>query len=45
MKKLVIVVLVILAGLLGLYVSISAHEAEVTAAKEAVFCANTRIYS
>ena len=45
MKKLVIVVLVVIAGLLGLYVSISAHEAEVVASKEATFCVNTRIYS
>ena len=44
MKKLVIVVLVILAGLIGLHLSISAHKAEVTAAKEAVFCTNTRQY-
>ena len=45
MKKLVIVVLVILAGLIGLHLSISAHEAEVTSAKEAVFCANTRQFA
>ena len=45
MKKLVIVVLVILAGLIGLHLSIYAHEAEVTSAKEAVFCANTRQFA
>ena len=45
MKKVFIVVLVILAGLIGLNISISAHKAEVTASKEATFCSNTRIYS
>ena len=45
MKKLVIVLTVIFAGLLGLQVSISAHKAEVLASKEAVFCTNTRIYA
>ena len=45
MKKLVIVLAVIFAGLLGLHASISAHKAETTAAKEATFCTNTRIYA
>ena len=45
MKKLFIVMLVVLAGLIGLHISISAHKAEVTASKEATFCSNTRIYS
>ena len=45
MKKVFIVMLVVLAGLIGLNISISAHKAEVTAAKEAVFCQNTRIYA
>lgn len=45
MKKFIIVLVVIMAGLIGLNISISAHEAEVTAAKEAVFCANTRQFA
>lgn len=45
MKKVFIVALVVIAGLLGLHVSISAHKAETTAAKEATFCTNTRIYA
>ena len=45
MKKVFIVMLVVLAGLIGLNISISAHKAEVTAAKEAVFCANTRQFA
>ena len=45
MKKVFIVMLVVLAGLIGLNISISAHKAEVTTAKEAVFCQNTRIYA
>ena len=44
MKKLVIVLVVIMAGMIGLNISISAHKAEVKAAKEAVFCSNTRQY-
>ena len=44
MKKLVIVLVVVLAGLIGLQVSISAHKAEVLATKEAVFAANTQAY-
>ena len=44
MKKVFIVMLVVFAGLIGLHVSISAHEAEIVAAKEAVFCTNTRQY-
>ena len=45
MKKLVIVIMVIFAGLIGLNISISAHEAEIVAAKEAVFCQNTRQFA
>lgn len=45
MKKFIIVLAVVFAGLIGLQVSISAHEAEIVAAKEAAFCANTRIYA
>ena len=45
MKKLVIVLSVILVGLIGLHISISAHKAEVVASKEAVFCANTRQFA
>lgn len=44
MKKCIIVLVVIMAGLIGLNISISAHKAEVKAAKEAVFCSNTRQY-
>ena len=44
MKKLVIVLVVIMVGMIGLNISISAHKAEVKAAKEAVFCSNTRQY-
>ena len=44
MKKVFIVMLVVFAGLIGLHVSISAHEADIVAAKEAVFCTNTRQY-
>lgn len=45
MKKIIIVLAVIFASLLGLHASISAHKAEVTAAKEAAFCQNARIYA
>lgn len=45
MKKIIIVLAVIFAGLLGLHASISAHKAETTAVKEATFCTNTRIYA
>ena len=45
MKKVFIVMLVVFAGLIGLNISISAHEAEIVAAKEAVFCQNTRQFA
>lgn len=45
MKKIIIVLAVIFAGLLGLNISISAHKAEVTSDKEETFCTNTRIYA